>query len=50
MPSTEDLDQNQTQQNIPPNLDPNCLTLWLYSWKNSSKIDFEKKLVDEKKA
>ena len=27
------LDPDQAQQNVGPDLDPNCLTLWWYSWK-----------------
>ena len=31
------LNPDQAQQNIGPDLDPNCLTLWWYSWKIVSK-------------
>ena len=31
------LDPCNTQQNIGPDLDPNCLTFWWYSWNYSSK-------------
>ena len=27
------LDPDQARQNFGPDLDPNCLTLWWYSWK-----------------
>ena len=27
------LDPDQARQNVRPDLDPNCLTLWWYSWK-----------------
>ena len=27
------LDPDQAQQNVGPDLDPNCLTLWRYFWK-----------------
>ena len=27
------LDPDQARQNVGPDLDPNCLTLWWYSWK-----------------
>ena len=30
-------DPDQARQNVGPNLDPNCLTHWWYSWKNFSK-------------
>ena len=37
------LNPEQAQQNVGPDLDPNYLTLWLYSWKIFlKKIDFEK--------
>ena len=39
------LDPDQAQQNVGPDLDPNCLTLWKYSWKN-----FLKKLILKKSA
>ena len=31
------LDPDQDRQNVGPDLDPNCLILWLSSWKNFSK-------------
>ena len=31
------LDPDQARQNVGPDLDPNCLTPWLYSWKNYLK-------------
>ena len=31
------LDQDQASKNVWPDLDPKCLTFWLYSWKNFSK-------------
>ena len=37
------LDPDQDRQNVGPDLDPNCLTLWWYSWKN-----FRKKLILER--
>ena len=39
------LDSDQAWQNVGPDLNPICLTLWWYSWKN-----FLKKLTDDKKA
>ena len=37
------LDHDHAQQNVGSDLDPNCLTLWWYSWKNfSKKVDFKK--------
>ena len=30
------LDQTQAQQNVPPDLDPYCLTLWWYSFKKKN--------------
>ena len=38
------LDPDQARQHVGPDLDPNCLTLWWYSWKI-----FLKKLVLKKK-
>ena len=29
----DSLDQDQARQNVGPDLDPNCLALWWYSWK-----------------
>ena len=40
---TNSLDPDQAQQNVGPDLDPNCMTLWWYSSKN-----FAKKLILEK--
>ena len=37
------LDPDQARQNVGPDLDPSCLTLWWYSWKN-----FLKKLILKK--
>ena len=37
------LDPDQARQNIGPDLDPNCLTLWWYSWKIFFKKDNLKK-------
>ena len=38
------LDPDQARQSVGPDLDPNCLTLWWYSWKNFFEKDyFEKK-------
>ena len=31
------LDPDQAQQSVGPDLDPNCLTLWCYSWKSFLK-------------
>ena len=31
------LGPDQAQQDVRPDLDPNCLTVWWYSWKNFSK-------------
>ena len=31
------LDQDQAWQNVRPDLDPNCLTFWWYSWTNFSR-------------
>ena len=40
---------DQDRQNVSPDLDPNCLTLWSYSWKIfSQKVDFFKKSADDK--
>ena len=32
------LDPDQARQNVGPDLDPNCLTLWWYSWKIFLKL------------
>ena len=43
------LDPDQAWQNVRPDLDPNCLTLWWYSWKNfSKKMILKKKSADNK--
>ena len=44
------LDPDQTRQNVGPDPDPNCLTLWWYFWKNFWKKLILKKLADDKKA
>ena len=46
------LDSNQAGQNVGPDLDPNCLTLWWYSWKIFlKKVNFKNnKSTDNKKA
>ena len=44
------LDPDQTWQNAGPDLDLNCLTLWWYSWKNSSKKLIVKKINRQQKA
>ena len=36
------LDPDQARQNVGPDLDPNSLTLWWYSWLFFEKVDFEK--------
>ena len=37
------LDPDQARQSVGPDLDPNRLTLWWYSWKNFSKKTILKK-------
>ena len=44
------LDPDQAWQNVGPDLDPNCLTLWWYSWKIFLKKLILKKFTDDKKA
>ena len=50
------LDPDQARQNVGPDLDPNCLTLWWYSWKfflkkiKLKKKNNKKKYTDDKKA
>ena len=45
------MNPDQARQNVLPDLCPNCLTLWLYSWKNiSKKLILKKKSADNKKA
>ena len=41
---------DQAWQNVGPDLDPNCLTLWWYSWKNYFKKLILKKSADDKKS
>ena len=41
------LDPDQARQNVRPDLDTNCLTLWCHSWKNFWKNRFLKKSADE---
>ena len=36
------MDPDQAWQNVGPDLDPICLTLRWYSWKNLKKVGFEK--------
>ena len=38
------LEPDQAWQNVGPDLDPNCLTLWWYSWKIFFKISIFKKI------
>ena len=46
----DSLSPDQAQQNVGPDLDPNCLTLWWYSWEIFfEKVNFEKKSTDDKK-
>ena len=46
------MDPDQARQNVGPDLDPNCLTLWWYSlntfWKKSLKKNNNKKTDDIK--
>ena len=42
------LDPGQARQNVGPDLDPDCLTLWWCSWKNYLKIFILKKSADDK--
>ena len=45
------LDPDQAKQNVGPDLGPNCLTLTLMVLvKFFSKVNFEKKSADDKKA
>ena len=45
------LDPDQARQNVWPDLDANCLTLWWYSWKSFlKKLIFKKITTDDKKA
>ena len=41
---------DQAWQNVRPDLDPNCLTLWWYSWKNFLKNLFLKKISRRQKS
>ena len=43
------LDPDQARQNVGPDLDPNWLTIWRYSWKIFKKTDL-KKSKDDKEA
>ena len=43
------LDQNQARQNVGPDLDPNCLTFWWYSWQIFLKKFILEKNPDYKK-
>ena len=43
------LDPDQARQNVGPDLDQNCLTLWSYSWKNFSKKLILKKISRRQK-
>ena len=43
------LDPDQAHQNVKPGMDPNCLTLWWYSWHNcSKKLILKEKSADDK--
>ena len=43
------LDPDQAQQNIGPDLDPNSLTLWWYSWETFlNKVNLKKKKKKKK--
>ena len=46
------LDPDQAWQNVGPDLDPNCLTLWWYSWKTSFDKFHKKKVknINDKKS
>ena len=45
------LDSDQVWQNVGPDLDPSCLTLWWYSWMIFlKKLIWKKKSTDDKKA
>ena len=41
------LDPDQAQQNVGPDLDPDCLTIWCYFWK---KFFFKKLILKRKKS
>ena len=44
------LDQDQARQNVGPDLGPNCLTLWWYSWKNFfERVNFKENPQTTKK-
>ena len=43
-------DPDQDRQNVGPDLDPNCLTLWWYSRKNFDNVNFEKNQQTTKRA
>ena len=42
------LGPDQARQNVGPDLDPNCLTLWWYSWNKFSKRWFWQNSADDK--
>ena len=43
MTFANNLDPDQARQKVGPDLNPNCLTLWWYSWTIFfEKVDFEK--------
>ena len=46
------LDPDKARHFVGPDLDPTCLTLWWYSWKNFvfENLNFQKKSTDYKKA
>ena len=45
------LDPNQARKNVGPDLDPNCLPFWWYSYKIfSEKVNFKKTSTDNKKS
>ena len=44
------LDPDQARQNVGPDLDPNCLTLWWYSWKIFLKKLILKKIHRQQKS
>ena len=44
------LDPDQARQNVGPNLDPNCLTLMIFSKEYFAEVDFEKKPAEDNKS
>ena len=46
---TNSLNPDQARQKVGPDLDPNCLTLWWYFWKNSLKMLIFEKSADDRK-